>query len=229
MKPVYGITIVLILIVILSLNFSCSLFTSFDPDDELPKFVNVNYIELDKIARISKFRSGEGHDYSDSFESCRSMKHYYAPYDSLVWNDVEVYSPVAGKVTRLREEWAGTQVLIKSDEYGAFTFIIFHIDLLDGIDVGTKLSEGQLLGTHIGTQTTSDIAVDLITSKGAKLVSYFDIMSDSLFAAYQSRGMALRSDAIITKEERDADPLTCNGESFTDQGTLENWVYLSIP
>ena len=88
----------LILIVILSLNYSCSLFTSFDPDDEFPKFVKVNYIELDKIARISKFRSGAGHDYSDDFESCCSMKHYYAPYDSLVWNDIKIYSPVSVKL-----------------------------------------------------------------------------------------------------------------------------------
>jgi hypothetical protein len=36
----------------------------------IPKFVNVNYIELEKIHRISRFRSSEGHDYSDDFESC---------------------------------------------------------------------------------------------------------------------------------------------------------------
>ena len=51
--------------------------SSDDDDDnvEIPQFVDVNYIELEKISKISKFRSGMGHDYSDDFESCRSMKH----------------------------------------------------------------------------------------------------------------------------------------------------------
>jgi hypothetical protein len=52
-------------------------------------------------------------------------------------------------------------------------------------------------------------------------------MSDSLFLNYQTRGMAIRDDAIISKEDRDADSLSCNGETFTNQGTLENWVILN--
>jgi hypothetical protein len=221
--------ILILLVIILITSISCSLLGLVDPDDEVPKFVKVNYIELEKIERISKFRSSAGHDYSDSFESCSSMKHYFAPYDTLNWNAIRIYSPVAGKVSRIFEEWAGTQVQIKSDGQPAFTFIIFHIDLENELDVGDKLTEGQLLGTHIGDQTTSDIAVGVNTSKGYKLVSYFDVMTDSLFAAYQARGMNSRTDVIITREEREADPLSCDGESFEDQGTLENWVVLNMP
>lgn len=40
-------------------------------DRGIPKFVPMNYIELSKISRISKFRSGAGHDSSDDFERCR--------------------------------------------------------------------------------------------------------------------------------------------------------------
>lgn len=42
------------------------------------KFITTDYIELDKIDRVSKFRSGIGHDYRDDAESCRSMKHYFS-------------------------------------------------------------------------------------------------------------------------------------------------------
>ena len=43
---------------------------TYDVDaNGIPKFVTVDYIELGKIYRISKFRSGEGHYYSDDFES----------------------------------------------------------------------------------------------------------------------------------------------------------------
>ena len=57
------------LILIGWISISCSILNFVDPDDALPKFVSTNYIELEKITRISKFRSSAGHDYSDDFES----------------------------------------------------------------------------------------------------------------------------------------------------------------
>ena len=39
--------------------------------------------------------------------------------------------------------------------------------------------------------------------------------------------MNSREEVIIIKEERDADPLSCDGETFTTQGTLENWFYFT--
>lgn len=210
-------------VIILITHTSCSLLGLVNPDNEVPKFVKLNYIELDKIHKISKFRSSAGHDYSDSFEGCSSMKHYFVPYDSLDWNQIRIISPVAGTVSRLDEEWAGMQVQIRSSENPAYVFIIFHIDLEKTLTVGEKISEGQLLGTQIGSQTYSDIAVGVNTTRGHKLVSYFDVMTDSLFASYQARGLNARSDVIISKEDREADPLSCDGETFTTRGTLESW------
>src|SRR5258708_5244428 len=43
----------------------------------IPRIVEADYIDLSKIVSISKFRSAQGHDYCDDFESCRSMKHYF--------------------------------------------------------------------------------------------------------------------------------------------------------
>jgi hypothetical protein len=193
----------------------------------IPRFVTVNYIDLSKIARISKFRSGEGHDYSDDFESCRSMKHYFVPKDGIDWSTVQVYSPIKGKVIRTIQEWAGTQVQIYSDEYPAFYFAIFHINLVNSLNEGDEISAGQLLGTHIGSETWSDIAVGITTPDGRKLVSYFDVMTDEVFQAYQARGLSSRSDMIISKEARDADILSCSGDAFMNTGQIENWVYLN--
>ena len=57
----------------------------FDPND-LPKVAKANFVELDKIGRTSKLRSGVGHDYAFNTSeydptgaSCRSMKHYMIP------------------------------------------------------------------------------------------------------------------------------------------------------
>ena len=201
-------------------------FATYDVDAlGIPKFVEADYIELGKIEGISKFRSSEGHDYSDDFESCRSMKHYFVPGD-VDWSTIKIFSPVKGTVFRIFQEWAGKQVWIKSEEYPAFYFCIFHVNLAYPLNVGDAVTAGQQLGTHIGPQTLSDIAVWVNTPSGRKLVSYFDVIADSVFQNYQARGVNSRDVMIISKEARDADPLTCDGEEFTTRGTLESWVYL---
>ena len=143
----------------------------------IPKFVEADYIDLSKIASISKFRSGEGHDYSDDFESCRSMKHYFKPRADIDWAIMKVFAPVTGVVVRLEEEWAGTKLDIQVVKFPAFIVSIFHVKLIAALRPGDKVSAGQILGSHIGKQTYSDIAVSVNTPKGRKLVSYFDVMS----------------------------------------------------
>ena len=134
--------------------------TSSDPLD-LPEFVDVNYIELDKIHRISKFRSGEGHDYSDDFESCRSMKHYFQPDSSVDWSLIKIYSPVSGVIVRLYEEWAGTQLQIQSSKYPDFTFIIFHVNL------SNPLNEGDVVEYEITDGPKGPQASNVIVTQAA--------------------------------------------------------------
>ncbi len=198
---------------------------TYDIDaDGIPRFAGANYIALDKIGRISKFRSGEGHDDSDSFESCRNMKHYFDP-ESEDPSTVGIFSPVDGTIIGTIEE-GGTSFGISPDENGAFYFVIFHVDLAAPLNPGDVVTAGQQLGTHSEAVQASDILVGVHTPDGLKLVSYFDVMTDSLFASYQARGMNSRSDAIISKEERDADPLACDDSEFADSGNLEGWVTL---
>lgn len=71
-----------------------------------------------------------------------------------------------------------------------------------------------------------DIAVSVRTPGGPRFISYFEIMTDEVFQAYRDRGATTRNQFIITKEERDADPLTCDGEWFTAQDNDANWVQL---
>lgn len=207
---------------------------TFDLDpSEAPKFVNFNYIDIDSIEKVSMFRSGIGHDYSDDFESCRSMKHYFMP-KAQDWSTVKVYSPVSGTVVRIIDEWAGSQLHIQSAQYPAFTFRIFHVKLDSSIKENTVLTAGQPIGTHISNETMSDIAVAVHTSldgpndntnreKGLRLMSFFHVMSDSLFNTY---GVQSRNDFIINADDRNANPLQCDGEAFGSGGTIENWMLL---
>jgi len=193
----------------------------------IPQFVDKNYIELDKIHRISKFRSGIGHDYSDNFESCRSMKHYFEPDSISNWSQVKIFSPVNGSVSSLYLEGMGAQVDIKSTIYPDITFTIFHVRLSTSLNIGDKVAAGQELGTHYGSLTMSDIAVRVGTQDGKfVLISYFDLLTGQLFQAYQARGVNSRGDLIISKEGRNADPLSCNGEIFANGGKIVNWVNL---
>jgi hypothetical protein len=195
----------------------------------IPQFVTNNYIELSKIHTISRFRSGEGHDYSDAFESCRSMKHYFTPMSDVVHSNILIFAPVAGTVYRIQTEStpnSGVQLWIKSSQYPAFYFVIFHMNPLGGVLPGAIVTSGQILGRHTGAEVVSDIAVRVDTPTGLKLLSYFDVMTDTLFQAYQSRGIENRAALIIAREERDADPLTCDGEEFLTGGNLPNLVDL---
>lgn len=199
----------------------------------IPYFLEADCIELDKIRRITKLRSGEGHDYSDDFEACRSMKHYYYP---KVEGDtsVRVYSPVSGTVIGGTREYyesggshiyKGTLVGIVPDGYEAFWIDLFHINLHRPLEVGERVTAGQELGTTGKTSgTVLDVAVWVHTPVGAGLISFFEVMFDSVFQIYQARGMTSREEAIITQEQRDADPLTCDGDQFQGPGSLENHV-----
>jgi hypothetical protein len=194
----------------------------------IPEFVKTNYIELAKIYRISKYRSSVGHDYSDTYEHCRSLKHYFEPKSDIDWTTVKIYSPVKGIITRAEQEWSGTKLEIASDEYPAFRFSIFHINTAKQYSINDKVTEGELLGTHIGSQTYSDISVIVNDPlKLGRMVSFFNVMTDELFVEYSNHGISSRDDLIISKSARDANPLTCDGDTFTSQDVLESWVYLN--
>ena len=206
-------------------------------EDSIPQFVNSNYLDLNKIEKISKFRSGMGHDYSDDFESCRSMKHYFNP-NVEDYSLIEIFSPVDGIVVSMVES-NGIRINIKSSEYPEYQFIIFHIDLLPEIEIGDIVSEGELIGNHINNSTISDIAVQrYVLHEGifkTQLLSYFEVMTDEHFNGnYLGPEISSRSDLIISSTERDASPLHCEGEEFIGEtygdggyGSLSNWAQLN--
>ncbi len=80
------------------------------------------------MLRVSRFRSGAGHDYSDSAENCRSMKHYFEFHDGA-WDSVDVVAPLNGTIRAVREEWAGTQLEIEALVAPGLNVVIFHIDV----------------------------------------------------------------------------------------------------
>ncbi len=154
------------------------------------------------------------------------MKHYFQPNDTIDWSKIKIFAPVTGKIVKVVDEGRGMQVKIEPSNLNYFNVIIFHINLVKPLIEGDIVSSGQVLGTHFSNETFSDIAISSSASNHYRLLSYFDVLPDSLFSKYITRGSLLRSDFIISKEARDADPLNCTGETFGTEGKLENWFIL---
>lgn len=214
-----------------------------------PQFIQADFIDLDRIVAITKFRSNSGHDFSQGTgETCRSMKHYFnvqltAEADRLISqnngfppgpngkNDIKIYSPVDGKIIRIEAEQypIGEQIYIQPDAYPSYTIRLFHVYKLGGTTKGKKVKAGEHIG-NIGQYQNTEIAIESRQGFKNKLISYFDVMPDSIFAKYQTLGIKDRNELIITKEYRDAHPLQCNGEQFAvnydNDQTSENFVFL---
>ncbi len=200
----------------------------------IPLIVQSDYIDLSKVATISRFRSGEGHDYSDDFEHCRSMKHYYNFATNIDSSRVRIFAPVTGTITRETAESttnSGTQVWITPTNYPAFSFVLFHVNLTNTLPVGAAVTNGQQVGWFGGSTNSgvigSDVAVWVNTPTGRKLLSFFQLMSSGVFNTYAARGITNLNQVIISQAARDADPLDCNGETFASRGNITNDVILT--
>jgi len=212
--------------------------------DGVPHFIDSDFVDLNQVQDISLFRSAAGHDYSDGFETCRSMKHYFSPPPAKRKNGtVSIFSPVSGRIVHLDTEEenfiddgvTNQKVIIQPDDQPALLITLFHVDLLDPtLVVGTHLSAGQHIGfgrlIRNGGQLPShdfDIALDANTYDGIRYISYFDAMTDALFNNYAAwgSGPALWNGFIISEAERDADILTCIDGTFTSTGSLPSWYY----
>lgn len=216
--------------------------------NNLPKFIQADWIDTSRIGAISKFRSSSGHDFSGNGETCRSMKHYFnvlrtTEEEMLINNNsgfpppfslegaIPIYSPVDGKIAAIESDQTdvGQQIYIQPEKYKDFTVRLFHIFLLDGYKKGQQVKAGEQIG-NIGKIQNTDIAVSAGGLGSHNFISYFEVMPDSVFAKYQTLGIKDRQELIITKEYRDAHPLQCNGEQFAqhyDQSNTDEFVFIN--
>lgn len=82
------------------------------------------------------------------------------------------------------------------------------------LNVGASVTAGQQIGTHVGDQTWSDIAV----WEGDRLLSYFEVMTDAVFPAYRARG--IEPATTSSSPEAPATP-TCCPETARPSGVRE--------
>ena len=223
--------------------------------DNLPKIASYNFSELDKYSRMSKIRSAVGHDFSyntpeyDATRSnCKSMKHYFVPMGvpkenaayqtaqhTFEWMSIKFFAPVDGRIVGVyyTETEYGTEAnfTIASSEYPGYFFMFFHVALDPDLKQNSVVKAGQLIGTLGSEEAWGEIVVSIkIGPKDHRLVSFLDVATDEVVMEYKARGFKTVSDVIVTKEQRDANPLKCdNSEAGWFHGTsaagTENTVF----
>ena len=209
----------------------------FDPNN-IPKIAKANFTELDKFSRMSKLRSVVGHDYAfgtTEYDSdglnCRSMKHYFVPvgvprknilYGStphtFEWMSIKFFAPADGviqNVVRTNNQYGEeAQFAVASSDHPGYLFDFYHVKLLPGLDTGSVVSAGQQIGTLGDEESWGEIAVQAQISGTQKiLLSFLQVATDEVLEEYKARGINTTSDVIITKEERDANPIGCDRNS----------------
>ncbi len=172
-----------------------------------PEFCTSDFVELDKIGGVTRFRSLEGHDYSDSYEQNLSMKNYYIPKPEYGNSSrlVCVFSPVDGSIIGVFPEGDGRgyQVHIRVAQHPDYSVVLFHVNIFSNAVVGGTITAGELLGyADVRGSISFDIAVwRHVGVFRDKLYSYFDVVTDDVFSLYQSRGIADRAILINSVEQ----------------------------
>ena len=223
--------------------------------DNLPKIASYNFSELDKYSRMSKIRSAVGHDFSyntpeyDATRSnCKSMKHYFIPMGvpkenaayataphTFEWMSIKFFAPVDGRIIGVyhTETEYGPQAnfTVASSDYPGYFFMYFHVTLDPDLKENSVVKAGQLVGTLGSEESWGEIAVSIkIGPNDHRLVSFLEVATDEVVEEYKARGFKTASDVIVTKEQRDANPLKCdNSEAGWFHGTsragTENIVF----
>lgn len=219
-----------------------------------PPQIVANFTELDKIEKISKYRSCAGHTTvpQDEREMKRSMKHYFSVKPEYLGDDtVNIYSPYDGFVAVIREDradglegeiWiAPKDMFVMLPPVGRWTFSVQHINIREGLKRGNEVKAGELIGyaaVAAGNRNTFDVIyakgslvpkrIDNWMGPFSDLDSVFNHMSEGTFAQYREKGISSKEELVISKQERDQNPCVYkdNGPYFLNYENSEDWTTL---
>ncbi|MEK7202557.1 MAG: hypothetical protein AAB669_03470 [Patescibacteria group bacterium] len=243
MKKIWWIVIAFVVLVVLFLiggevykrQTNPQTATSSTENGEAPT-ITANFVDLDKIAAITKFRSCQGHIVvpQDGSETRSNMKHYlYLKKESTSARRlVKLYAPFDGFVSDIykgdedfsdRDPASRDLTVSKSKGLGArsdWGFSFLHIEPLDGLKEGNAVKAGELLGyvslELIPPYYAFDVVyakmgsfpkkIDKWNSPYAALESAFAHMDSDTLAKFSVFDVDSADDFAITKATRDAAP-----------------------
>ena len=162
------------------------------------------HVDLDKIFKVSRYRSAAGHNFVDySGESCVNLKHYFLTYSdpqitssTVLPTSLDYFAPAAGTIVSVAQPRPETdpndlEVDIQLDSDPNIIVRIFHMTLIDRLSVGSHLNSGERIGEAPSSHLNGgDLAVYVKTSEGYRHISAFEIMTQTVLTAYEARGVS---------------------------------------
>lgn len=193
-------------------------------------YLTALHVELDKIEKISRYRSAAGHNFVDySGESCVNLKHYFHTYDegeppaqSELPSSLNYFVPANGTIVtigqaRPEDDPEDYEIDIQLDANPNIIVRVFHLTPSIGIEVGASVSAGDVLGASPSAQLDSgDFAVYVKTNQGYRLLSMFEIMSNEILNEYIARGVSQNWRQDLYYDEADDYPsqITCENGTW---------------
>jgi hypothetical protein len=190
------------------------------------RFVTASPMDLEQIARISKFRSCSGHDYSGKdidgvVEHERSMKSYAIPLKSLdgTKGQVKVIAPFDAVVIDRSQGKLAENLDLEPVAAPGWVYELGHITVDASITAGSHLDAGQLIGTY-DESGAFDLQLwfgghNTVNTTNGYFDSIFSHVTPAVEALLERYGISA-SDLVVTREYRDAHP--CVGKG-TDLGS----------
>lgn len=192
------------------------------------KFITHNPLDLSQIRGFSKYRSCAGHDFRDPAAvsgkkeaTPRSMKHYIKVRSDLSGKNgiVKALAPFDGKIYEIDDDNGGPgdqAIWLTPDSISPrqWQFIFYHIALIDGLEEGSKVKAGQIIGTANlkrapGQETDNfDMAVKFMRPLRRPAVDApFSHMAANVLDEFGKYGIT-ENDVNVSEKERDANPCT---------------------
>lgn len=232
-----------------------AIFSIRSAQSQPPPQITANFTELDKIDKISKFRSCAGHVTvsQKGNEPKSNMKHYFwVKPEFNKPKTVEIYAPYDGYVADIRSDpgmnlegeifISPTQIFGLVPPLGVWAFSVQHIDINPELKLGDKVKAGDVIG-WLATSEKRGFSFDIIyartgfppttvdgwTNPFAELDTVFNHMTDEAFAPYKEKGIASKDEFIITREEREKTDCEYGEQPYfsaDSQNVPSNWIYL---
>lgn len=179
----------------------------FSPAEECRGLITTSPYDNSEIKDISLYGSGAGHPFGreqDCFDfnqggtrvnpdpsCCGSYKHYIRFENNSNKHNIRSLGKV--KITKITSEYGGIQLDLVSMVSPNIHFRIFHVDLREGLQEGSVLSPGQLIGTA-NPKSWSDVAVEYFSPNGEYgHLSMFECMDDNTLRSF---GFSSREEAL---------------------------------
>ncbi len=201
--------------------------------------IRANLVDVNKVNMTSKFRSCAGHPYPRSNEpySTSSEKHYIA-LNNMYFDDAEInvslYAIWDGTIEDIVDDTGpvqvGKQIHLSS---AGWTAVYMHVNPLPSLQEGQKVAAGALIGYcdvpyPPQNYTSFDICIHRHRAFSDPGYSYFEMLSDALFAPWAARGVT-RTNIIITAEFRAQNPcqVGCSNNNLCYNYDPTNWITLT--